>query len=111
MDERERRIGENEAVFREVNERLRSANESFRELTDRMDVVCECGDPACVERITLSVAEYEQLRAQGNQFVLLPGHADRSDVEEVVAHGAGWEIVRKRSGAPAALAEEKDPRT
>jgi hypothetical protein len=111
MDERERRVGENEALFREVNERLRGVNETFGVLTDRIELVCECGDPACAERISLSVREYEQLRAGGAQFVLVPGHADSSDVEEVVAHGTGWEIVRKRPGAATALAERTNPRS
>jgi NaMN:DMB phosphoribosyltransferase len=111
MDERERRVGENEALFREVNERLRNVNESFGALTDRIELVCECGDPACAKRITLSTAEYKRLRANGDQFVLVAGHADHSDVEDVVAHGAGWEIVRKRPGEPAALAEQTDPRS
>jgi hypothetical protein len=111
MDERERRVGKNEAVFREVNERLRGVNDAFGTFTDRMELVCECGDPSCAERITLAVAEYEELRAHGNRFVLVSGHADPSDVEEVVAHGDGWEIVRKRPGAPSALAERTDPRS
>ena len=36
IDERERRFGLNEALFREVNERLRGLNEAFGEVTNRM---------------------------------------------------------------------------
>ena len=108
MDETERRIGLNEAVFREVNQRLRGINEAFGEVTDRIELVCECADPACVERITMSVADYGRLRKNSELFVVRPGHAVASDVESVVESGADWEIVKKRPGAPAALAEATD---
>jgi hypothetical protein len=42
MEERERRIGLNEAVFREANERIREVNETFATLTDELMFVCEC---------------------------------------------------------------------
>jgi hypothetical protein len=106
MDERERRIGLNEAVFREVNERLRGLNEAFGTITEKMEIVCECADPGCTERITMSVAEYEELRSEPDRFAVVPGHAVPTDVEEVVAHGTGWEMVRKRPGGPAELARE-----
>ena len=49
IDERERRLGLNEALFREVNERLGGLNEAFGEVTNRMELVCECADPGCAE--------------------------------------------------------------
>jgi hypothetical protein len=110
IDERERRLGLNEALFREVNERLRGLNESFGAVTNRMELVCECADPACAERITMTVREYEGLRAEAEQFVIAPGHV-APDIEDVVAKGEGWEIVRKRPGGPAELARASDPRS
>jgi hypothetical protein len=110
IDERERRLGLNEALFREVNERLRGLNEAFGEVTNRMELVCECADPGCAERITMTVREYEQLRADAEQFVIAPGHA-APDIEDVVATGEGWEIVRKRPGGPAEIARASDPRS
>jgi hypothetical protein len=110
IDERERRIGLNEALFREVNERLRGLNESFGAVTNRMELVCECADPGCAERITMTVRQYEELRAVAEQFVIAPGHA-APDVEGVVATGEGWQIVRKRPGGPAELARASDPRS
>jgi hypothetical protein len=61
MDERERRLGLNEALFREVNERLQGLNEAFGAVTNRIELVCECADPGCAERITLTLKEYEDL--------------------------------------------------
>lgn len=46
MDEQKRRIGVNEAVFREANERIEDLNEAFATVTDELVLVCECGDGA-----------------------------------------------------------------
>jgi hypothetical protein len=110
MDERERRMGVNEALFREVNERLKDLNETFGAVTNRIELVCECADPGCADRLTLSVREYEQLRAEPDLFVIAPGHA-APHVEEVIAAGDGWEIVHKNPGDPAKLARATDPRS
>jgi hypothetical protein len=110
MDERERRIGLNEALFREINERLRGLNETFGALTNRIELICECADRACGERITMSLREYEELRSAPDRFVVSPGHVVK-DVEDVVSTTESWEIVRKRPGAPAELAKASDPRS
>jgi hypothetical protein len=110
MDERKRRLGQNEALFREVNERVRDLNETFGAMTNRIELVCECADPGCAERISLSLRDYEELRSQPECFVIAPGHAV-PDLEDVVARGAGWEIVRKRPGGPAEVARATDPRS
>jgi hypothetical protein len=110
MDERERRVGLNEALFRDVNERLRDLNEAFGTMTNRVELVCECANTACAERITFTVREYEELRANPDRFVIAPGH-ESANVEDVVARGDGWHIVRKRAGEPAKLAEATDPRS
>ena len=111
MDERERRIGQNEALFRQVNERLRDVNEAFGAVTNRIELICECADRSCAERISLSVAEYEDLRSTGDRFIVVAGHVVPSDVEKIDRAGDGWEIIRKREGAPARLAKASDPRS
>lgn len=109
MDERKRRIGVNEAVFREANERIQSLNETFATLTDQLVIVCECGSAECVEKISLTPAAYEELRAEPTQFAVVPGH-DIPDVEEVVARREGYDVVRKVAGVPRRIAEVTDPR-
>jgi hypothetical protein len=109
VDERKRRIGVNEAVFREANERIQSLNETFATLTDQLVIVCECGSAECVEKISLTPAAYEELRAEPTQFAVVPGH-DIPDVEEVVARREGYDVVRKVAGVPRRIAEVTDPR-
>ncbi len=109
-EERALRVGLNEAVFRRVNEQLEALASEFRRTDAPLDLVCECGDPSCVERITMSREEYEQLRSDGAHFAVFPGH-DLPDVEDVVANHGGYEVVRKHEGEPAELAERTDPRS
>jgi hypothetical protein len=109
MDERERRIGLNEAVFREANERIEDLNQSFATITDELVLVCECGDGKCVDKISMSPAAYEELRADATHFAIVPGH-EISDVEQVVARRDGYHVVRKNQGIPRRIAELTDPR-
>lgn len=109
MSSREERIGLNEAVFREVNERIEDLAERFDLKTQSLDLICECGDAACVERISMTPADYEQIRSEAHQFAVYPGH-ENPDVESVVARLKGYDIVRKDRGVPAQIAEQTDPR-
>ena len=108
MSERERRIGRNEALFREVNERLRDLNHEWG-LNELMEIVCECGDLGCTERLTISAARYEEVRSEATWFAVIPGH-DIATVEQIVARHAGYDIVQKRAAEAALIAEETDPR-
>ncbi len=110
MSAREKRIGLNEAVFREVNERIESLAVTLDLKSEPLDLVCECGDGACVQRITLSHAEYEQLRSDPRQFAVHPGH-EIPGVETVVGKRKGYDIVEKDHGVSEQIAEQTDPRS
>ena len=109
MEERERRIGLNEAVFREANERILELNQTFATFTDELVLVCECGDGKCAEQLTMSPAAYAELRAEASDFAIVPGH-EVPDVEEVIARREGYDVVRKNQGVPRQIAEVTDPR-
>lgn len=109
MEERERRIGLNEALFRQANERIREVNETFATLTEELKLVCECGHGACAEQISMKPSDYEALRAEPADFAIVPGH-EIPDVEEVIARGEEYAIVRKKEGIPRRVAEVTDPR-
>jgi hypothetical protein len=106
---RARRIGLNEGVFREVNERLRDLADELVAAGTALDLICECGNASCAERIAMPAAEYEALRGDPLLFAVVPGH-DLPDVEEVEERRGGYDVVRKH-GVPARVAEETDPRT
>ena len=109
VDERERRIGQNEALFRRVNEQLQGLNEAFATVTDTFTVLCECGDANCTDQITMATHEYEQLRADPSLFAVRPGHDDVT-AEGVVERRGAYDVVKKRPGGPTRLAAATDPR-
>jgi hypothetical protein len=110
MESREERIGLNEAVFREVNERIEELAERFELGSAPLDLICECGDASCAQPISMSPAEYEELRSDPHQFAVFPGH-EIPDVESVVAKKNGYHVVAKDKGIPEQVAEETDPRS
>ncbi len=108
MSGREERIGLNEAVFREVNERIEALAETFELGSQPLDLICECGDASCVQRISMTRGEYEQLRSDPHQFAVYPGH-EVLDAEEVLGRRGNYNIVRKE-GEARLVAEQTDPR-
>jgi hypothetical protein len=107
VSERDHRIGLNEAIFREVNERIEDLAERFDLRNHPLDLICECADENCRERISMTHSEYEELRSDPRQFAVSPGHV-YGDIEEVVARREGYDIVRKTDGEAAEVAEVSD---
>ncbi len=92
--EREERSAQNEALFRTANERMKAWEE--RHEGERSEIYyCECSRLECHARIELSAAQYELVRADSHHFVVAKGHAE-PDVERVVEHAAGHDVVEKR---------------
>jgi len=109
--ERQVRIGNNEALFREVNERMEQLNRGFAEISDgNLHVVCECGNSTCVDQLVLTIEQYEEVRSDATQFFVKPGHEIPS-TEDVVGERDGYLIVRKKRGIPEQVARETDPRS
>jgi hypothetical protein len=109
-DERARRVGLNEAIFRQVNEQIRSLNQDFGTTEGTMEVVCECGDGDCTDRLEVGVSAYERVRGNSRLYVIAKGH-EIPDLEEVVEQADGYDVVRKNEGIPAELSRELDPRS
>lgn len=110
MDERQRRLGLNEVLFREVNERLADVRDASVASGSTHDFICECANRDCDARVALTIAEYESVRAEPTHFFIHPGH-DLAEVETVVRETERFAVVRKRSGEAADLAVEHDPRS
>jgi hypothetical protein len=105
-ERRKYQIARNEALFREVNERVQEVSENRATLTT--DFVCECGDADCTNTIPLRDEEYEHVRSDPLLFAIVRGH-EIPDVEEVVAEKERFNVVRKHV-AEGILAKETDPR-
>jgi hypothetical protein len=105
----EERLAQNEAFFRSVNERIRETADLHGADRHNYEFLCECSDPACLERVTLSVDEYEAVRADARQFVLADGHT-KETIEKVVKAESDHVVVEK-VGVAGKVAEALDPRT
>lgn len=73
---------------REVNENIAELGERFGLHEEPLELICECGDSACAERVPVPADEYERLHAEGRRIVA-PGHA-RPDASE---RHAGYAVV------------------
>ena len=107
-------MAKNEALFREVNERVTEISQELgpdprgAELVDGL--ICECSDPGCLERVgPLTISQYETLRNDPRRFMIASDH-QALEVERVMEKNAGYWIVEKLEGVPADIARERDPR-
>ena len=107
--ERARRIGLNEALFRQVNEQLEELADTFRPESEPLELICECGNIECAEQIRLDRSEYEHLRSDALLFAVVHGH-ELPDVEEIVEHHPAYDVVQKRDAEARRVAEQTDPR-
>ena len=97
-EEQEKRLAMNEALFRDVNERIREISDNFGQKDATYDFLCECSDPACAERVVLTTAEYEHVRAEPTRFVIAKGHAI-PEIETVVERAKDHVVVEKEGTA------------
>jgi hypothetical protein len=111
VDSRQQRVARNEALFREVNERIKEINEEMTDAAgERSDFLCECGDEGCTKAVSMTLSEYEAVREDGKRFAVLRGH-EIPDVERVVFQSDRYAVVEKEPPAAARIALETDPRS
>jgi hypothetical protein len=107
-DDVRRRLSQNEALYREVNEAIQRGvwpGESQEIVRFR----CECAKVSCSATVEMTVGDYEAVRGNPRQFLVRSGH-EVPGLELVVARHAGYLVVEKR-GAAGLEAEESDPRS
>jgi hypothetical protein len=112
MSARDERLAENEALFREVNERVAEVATQFASAapTEKVDFTCECGRADCSEPITMALREYEAIRAESTHFGVAPGH-ERPEIETVIRRFPSYLVVEKRDEDAQEVARDTDPRT
>ena len=113
------RDARNEARFRDQNEWIEAASESFGAAplasessgaVPLMTFVCECGDGSCTQTIELTKAEYESVRSVANRFAIVPNH-ENPEAEVVVSECSRFAEVDKIEGCALSVALETDPRS
>jgi hypothetical protein len=98
------RFARNEAIFREVNERVADVADSEARMTN---FLCECGNLDCVEEIPLTDAEYKKPAVTQPPSPASLG-MPLGDVETVIEETDRFHVVEKHP-REAAIAEATDP--
>lgn len=110
QEARERRAGENQSMFRDVNERVRAGKNGRTTWVGTSQWMCECADEECTERILMSLDEYETVRADPTHFAVAPDMTHVvPDAERIVEkHDRFWVVEKVREAAE--VAEDRDVR-
>jgi hypothetical protein len=106
-EDRQERLAKNESLFRTLNENIRGLASTLHG-GEPFEFICECSTSGCFERLSLTLGEYERIRADGTHFLLADGHED-IEIEQVIAHQPGYVVVEK-DGVAGLVAEDDDPR-
>ena len=99
MEKRLERTARNESLFREVNDRIEELSENVEAQGiapegGLVEFHCECGRDDCTERVRVTIAEYEHVRADNDRFLLVPGH-ETPEMESVVESSDRFVVVDK----------------
>jgi hypothetical protein len=106
---RAERIAANEVTFRSANETVRDAAERAQ-VSNRVTFICECGNAGCLDLVELSLDEYERVRADPQQFFVVPGHEITGrDLGRVVGSTNRYTLVEK-IGVSGEIARRRNPR-
>ena len=97
----------NEALFREVNNRILDAVDTVE--GEGLEVLCECGDVDCAEIFPIALDEYRAVRARPERFAMLADHEDPA-VERVVERHDRFVVVEK-IGKAGEVARKLDPQS
>ena len=109
MDARQERLARNEALFREVNERVLAIAAVHGDDDHVYEFYCECSNVDCTFHLRATIAQYEAVRAHPDRFLIAPSHS-LPEIETVVEKRDEWWVVEKQ-GEPGQLVEELDPRS
>lgn len=110
----ERRLVENEMLFRSTNREVQRRVKDDRLKRDgpdntKLHFYCECSRFYCRDRIKLTVDEYETATDNEKQFIVLPGHENEA-VERVVQRTDHFVVVQKNIDPVKATAHEQNDR-
>src|ERR687886_1835948 len=115
MQPRLERTARNESLFREVNDRIEELSENVEAQGiapegGLIEFHCECGRNDCTERVRMTVAEYEPVRADNDRFAIVPGH-ETHEMEAVVEENERFVVVDKLPEAERLVGADGQPRS
>ena len=94
-----RRLVDTGWLFQEAKRRVEHAAAAGARAPEA-EFFCECGDSRCTERVRLTLAEYEAIRAMPGRFLVWLGH-EGAPYRRLVASTDRYSVVIDRvRGAP-----------
>lgn len=93
QEQQQERAGRNQALFRDVNERIEELQSSWVPLTE-IDFLCECADETCSLPISATRDEYEAVRESPVRFLVQPEHV-APEAEVVTERNERFWVVEK----------------
>ena len=102
-DYRKRRLAQNEALARRINDQIEYQRPRNGESADTF--ICECVRVDCGGTLDLTIAEYARVRSHPRRFVVLRGH-EEPEIESTVEVYPGYVVVEKRGAAGRAAEAE-----
>jgi hypothetical protein len=103
------REAELQCITRDENEAVERMNDSLTIGAAREALQCECGDPACHARLTLSHAEYEAVRDYGSRFLINLNHENPENTA-VLSENARFAVIDVVAGNERHQALDRNPR-
>jgi hypothetical protein len=96
----ERRLKENEIIFRQANQNIQEFVEAtIGEKNLKVRFYCECSNVKCRQRISMTVAQYEEEHKNKRQFIVLPGH-EMAEIEKITKTTPDFVVVEKFGEMP-----------
>ena len=89
MTESCKHLEHHQALFREVNDRIRDGAN-----LDVSIFVCECGYEDCISTVALTLEEYTRIRSNPTWFVLKPAHVS-PEIARVISDHSGFVVVER----------------
>ena len=91
------RESDQQCLIRDANEAIERLNLKLTKGATRLEFRCECGDPACLERVRPTHAEYEAVRAYGSRFIVHANH-ENPETASVVGENGRFSVVEVVAG-------------
>jgi hypothetical protein len=108
----ERRMAENEVVFRNANRAIQEGFDKLATMSDedgaepvhvnptmKLQFLCECSDENCTDRIQISLNDYNDIHTSAKRFIIIDGH-DVQQIERIVERRDAYTIVEKYDVPP-----------
>jgi len=94
-DARERKLAQNEALARAVNEEVEKLVSVWADESTAIELICECSLATCSERIHVPRTDYHRTRESPVRFLVCDEHVVE-EIEDRIGTAGDATVVEKR---------------